>query len=91
MSSRAEAAGPRVVVYTTDWCGYCERAKSLLELRGVDYVEERIPRADGPGRLRDAVPAARTFPQIVIDGEPVGGYHELVALDRAGRLASLRS
>lgn len=82
----------RVVVYTTDWCGHCERAKTLLEIRGVEFVEERIPRSvAGRRRLAEIVSEARTFPQIVIDGHAIGGYDALVALDREGRLESLTS
>jgi glutaredoxin 3 len=80
----------RVVVYTTDFCGWCERAKSLLTARGVPFQEVWLPRTpEGRERLAEAAPLARSFPQIVIDGEPVGGYSELVARDRDGRLATL--
>lgn len=79
--------GPGVVVYTTDFCGWCERAKELLAARGIAYREERIPRTpEGRERLEAIVPGARSFPQIVIDGRTVGGYRELVDLDRAGEL-----
>lgn len=78
---------PRVVVYTTDFCGFCERAKTLLEARGVPFREERVPRtAEGRIRLSEVDPTARTFPLIVVDGEPIGGYADLVDLDRAGGL-----
>lgn len=80
----------RVVVYTTDYCGWCERAKSLLAARGVRYREVWLPRTpDGWQRLAEAAPSARSFPQIVIDGELVGGYTDLVARDREGSLAGL--
>ena len=82
--------GERVVVYTTDYCGWCERAKSLLAARGVPFREVWLPRTpDGRERLAEAAPFARSFPQILIDGEPVGGYAELVARDREGALAGL--
>jgi glutaredoxin 3 len=80
---------PQVVLYTTDWCPYCARARSLLETKGVAYTEIDV----------DAVPGARdemlargggdTLPQIFIDGRPVGGSDELHALDAAGRLDPL--
>lgn len=80
----------RVVVYTTDFCGWCERAKSLLAARGVRYREVWLPRTpEGRDRLAEAAPLARSFPQIVIDGEVLGGYRELVERDRAGELAEL--
>jgi glutaredoxin 3 len=82
--------GDRVVVYTTDYCGWCERAKSLLAARGVRFREVWLPRTpEGRERLAEAAPTARSFPQILIDGELVGGYLDLVARDREGSLASL--
>ena len=78
---------PRVVVYTTDHCSWCLRAKALLERRGIPYREEWIPRtAEGRARLARAVPGARSFPQIVIDDEPVGGFQDLLERERLGRL-----
>ena len=80
----------RVVVYTTDPCGWCERAKSLLAARGVRFREVWLPRTqEGRERLHEVAPFARSFPQIVIDGEVVGGYRELVERDRIGELSEL--
>ena len=80
----------RVVVYTTDYCGYCDRAKSLLSARGVRFREVWLPRTpEGRERLAEAAPSARSFPQILIDGELVGGYRELVQRDREGTLTRL--
>ena len=85
--SDRDRPAPRVVVYTTDFCGFCERAKSLLDARGIEFREERVPRtAEGRERLAEVAPYARTFPQIVIDGVPIGGYADLVDLDRDGEL-----
>jgi glutaredoxin 3 len=73
-------------MYTTRWCGYCVRAKALLQSRGVEYEEIQL---DGdPGfrqRLFDLT-GGWTVPQILIDGEPIGGYTELWRLDRDGDL-----
>ena len=77
---------PRIQVYTTPWCGYCVRAKILLEERGLDY--EEIP-LDADARFRERLhelTGGWTVPQIVIDGKPIGGYTELWRLDRDGRL-----
>lgn len=83
---------PRVIVYTTDFCSFCVRAKMLLDARRVVFREEHLPATPASrDRLRNLHPTARTFPQIVIDGEVLGGYHELVALDRAGGLTKLAS
>jgi len=76
----------RVRVYSTRWCGYCVRAKALLESRGIEY--EEISLDDDPEfrqKLFDLT-CGWTVPQIVIDGRPIGGYTELWRLDRDGRL-----
>jgi glutaredoxin 3 len=80
----------KVEMYTTMWCGYCARARSLLQRKGVDFEDidldvdtskrtEMVQRASG----------RTTVPQIFIDGMHVGGSDELVALDRAGKLDPL--
>ena len=76
-------------MYTTDWCGYCDRARQLLERRGLPYEEVRI---DVDPRFRQRLletTGGWTVPQIVIDDEPIGGYTELAALDRAGAFDEL--
>jgi glutaredoxin 3 len=76
----------RVRVYSTRWCGYCVRAKALLESRGIEY--EEISLDDDPAfrqRLFDLT-GGWTVPQILIDGRPIGGYTELWRLDRDGLL-----
>ena len=78
-----------VQMYTTRWCGYCVRAKTLLESRGIEFNE--IVLDDDPEfrrRLIDLT-GSWTVPQIVIDGRPIGGYTELWQLDRAGELERL--
>jgi glutaredoxin 3 len=76
----------QITIYTTRWCGYCVRAKALLESRGLPYEEVSLD--DNP-RFREhllELTGGWTVPQIVIDGRPIGGYAELWALDRAGGL-----
>ena len=76
-------------MYTTRWCGYCVRAKTLLESRGISF--EEISLDDDPDfrrRLLDLT-GEWTVPQIVIDGRPIGGYTELWQLDRSGELEHL--
>jgi glutaredoxin 3 len=76
----------RIQMYTTRWCGYCVRAKVLLDTKGVPY--EEISLDDDPGfreRL-EALTGGWTVPQILIDGRPIGGYTELWRLDREGAL-----
>ena len=73
-------------MYTTRWCGYCVRAKSLLESKGLDFEEINVD--DDPAfrqKLFDLT-GGWTVPQILIDGDPIGGYTELWRLDREGGL-----
>jgi glutaredoxin 3 len=79
----------RIQVYTTHWCGYCVRAKALLDGKGLAY--EEILLDDDPHfrqRLQELT-GGSTVPQILIDGTPIGGYTELWRLDRDGRLDEL--
>ena len=80
----------RVTVFTTEPCGYCRTAKALLDRRGISYEEVNLAKdADGRAELV-AKTGMMTFPQVIIDGAPLGGFQELAAADRAGRLADLR-
>jgi glutaredoxin 3 len=76
-------------MYTTRWCGYCTRAKVLLEAKDIAF--EEISLDDDPAFRRKLVDLTGgwTVPQILIDGRPIGGYTELRELDRAGRLEKL--
>jgi len=79
----------RIQMYTTRWCGYCARAKTLLESRGIPYEEIHL---DDDPRFRATLQERTggwTVPQILIDERPIGGYTELWRLDRDGRLADL--
>lgn len=77
----------QVTVYTTEPCGYCRVAKALLNKRGVRYQEVNLAK-DPEGRAELVrLTGMMTFPQVVIDGKTIGGYQELVALDREGGLA----
>jgi glutaredoxin 3 len=80
----------RIVLYTTDFCGYCRAAKQLLLRKGVDFEEVDVG-ADHELRINMVHRAGgrRTVPQIFIDGAPIGGYLELVQLERDGRLDKL--
>jgi glutaredoxin 3 len=77
----------RITVYTTEPCGYCRVAKALLQKRNVPFAEVNLAK-DPAGRSELVrLTGMMTFPQVVIDGEPIGGYQELVRADRSGRLA----
>jgi glutaredoxin 3 len=76
-----------VEMYTTMFCPYCSRARTLLERKGVDFTEIDI--MEEPGRRDEMIRRAggrRTVPQIFINGEHIGGCDDMVALDRAGSL-----
>lgn len=78
-----------VVVYCTEFCPYCVRAKHLLESKGVPFKEVDV--TDDPGKrkwLAD-VTRQRTVPQVFINGKPVGGFDDLARLNRAGQLDRL--
>jgi glutaredoxin 3 len=78
-----------VMVYTTDHCSLCVSAKKLLERRGIDYQEINLARdADSRAQL-SRMTGMFTFPQIVIGGQSIGGFAELLAADREGRLGEL--
>jgi glutaredoxin 3 len=78
-----------IIIYTTDRCSLCTSAKTLLERRGISYQEVNLARdPDGRAELQ-RVTGMFSFPQIVIDGETLGGFSELLAADREGRLSEL--
>jgi glutaredoxin 3 len=80
----------KVEIYTNPWCGYCARAKNLLQSKGVDYVEIDVEAE--PRRRPEMVQRAnggRTVPQIFIDDRHVGGSDDLHALDARGELDPL--
>ncbi len=78
-----------VIVYTTDHCSFCSTAKALLAKRGIEYEEVNLARdPDGREALSNKT-GMITFPQIVIAGETLGGFDQLLAADRDGRLNQL--
>jgi glutaredoxin 3 len=79
----------RIRMYTTRWCGYCVRAKALLDARGLAYEEIKLD--DDPAFRAHLLELTGgwTVPQILIDGAPIGGFAELWALERSGGLDRL--
>ena len=79
----------QIRLYTTDPCGFCRSAKSLLESRGVDYVEVNLAK-DPVGRAELVeLTGQLTFPQIVVGQRSIGGFRELLEADREGLLQDL--
>jgi glutaredoxin 3 len=87
--SRVESVS-EVVMYSTNWCGYCQRARNLFERKGVALREIKLD--DEPDQrplMLQRTGGQRTVPQIFIGDLHVGGYDELAALDRSGELNKL--
>ncbi|MBV9344389.1 MAG: glutaredoxin 3 [Gammaproteobacteria bacterium] len=79
----------KVVMYATDWCGYCARARALLTRKGVAFEEidvDVVPSAYQEMREKSG---RGSVPQIFIGGEPIGGCDELLALESQGRLDAM--
>lgn len=76
---------PEVVMYTAGWCGFCARARALLERKGVAFREID---AEDPEQRAEMIERSgqRSVPQIFIGLRHVGGYEELYALERSGGL-----
>jgi glutaredoxin 3 len=80
----------QVEIYTKDWCGYCTRAKRLLQNKGVEFAEYDIT-LGGPQRVEmiDRANGRSSVPQVFIDGVHVGGSDDLAALDASGKLDTM--
>jgi glutaredoxin 3 len=79
----------QVTLYTTEACPFCTSAKALLAKRGIAYEEINLARdPDSRAKLQKRT-GMFTFPQIVIGEQALGGFTELLAADRAGRLTEL--
>ncbi len=76
----------RIEIYTTRWCGYCVRAKALLDEKGIEYDEISLDGNPAFRRKLQELTGGWTVPQILIDGTPIGGYAELWRLDKSGQL-----
>jgi glutaredoxin 3 len=82
-------AAPDVRIYTTTFCGYCVAAKRLLGARGVAYEEIDVTGDHAKRAWLVEATRRRTVPQIFIHDQAIGGYEELAALDRQGKLKEL--
>ncbi|OIR19380.1 glutaredoxin-3 [mine drainage metagenome] len=80
----------KIVMYCTEVCPYCVRAEQLLQRKGIKDIEKI--RIDLQPELREVMIAKtgrRTVPQIFINGDHVGGFDDMAALDRAGKLDAM--
>ena len=67
----------KAVVWSKDHCPFCDQAKSLLKLKGIEFEEKKIGHGYTREQLLEAVPDARTVPQIFLDDRLIGGFTEL--------------
>lgn len=79
----------KIEIYTTPFCGYCARAKSLLDRKGAEYEETDVMMDDKKRTEMRARANRTTVPQIFINGEHIGGSDDLAALEQAGKLDAL--
>lgn len=82
----------KIEIYSTGMCGYCVAAKNLLTARHLRWDEYRVDR--DPARYAEMLARAaqrRSVPQIFIDDRHIGGYEELLALERSGGLEPLQA
>ena len=80
---------PKVQIYSTTWCPYCDAAKSLLETKGVSYDEIDVTDPNLRMEMMQRANGRRTVPQIFVGGTHIGGYDDLAALERRGQLDPL--
>jgi glutaredoxin 3 len=67
----------KAIVWSKDQCPFCVQAKALLESKGIEYEERNVSKDWTKEQLLEAVPTARTLPQIFLDEDHVGGFNEL--------------
>ena len=79
----------RIIMYGTDWCGYCARARRLLDVKGAPYEEIDVDVVAGARQEMQAKSGRSTLPQIFINDQHIGGADDLYALDAEGRLDPL--
>jgi glutaredoxin 3 len=77
---------PKVEIYTTHWCPYCDAAKHLLERKGFAYEERDAQSQEGRQEMIQRAHGRRTVPQIFVDEKHLGGYDDLAALERDNKL-----
>ena len=79
-----------ILMYSTAWCPYCVRARRLLDTKGVTYTDIRLDEfPERRAEMEERAHGRTSVPQIFIDGQHVGGFDDLSALDMDGRLDSM--
>jgi glutaredoxin 3 len=80
---------PKVEIYTTQWCPYCHAAKALFEDKQVAVEEIDAQQPEVRMAMIQRAHGRRTVPQVFVNDTHLGGYHDVSALDRAGKLAPM--
>ncbi|OOG21040.1 glutaredoxin 3 [Thioalkalivibrio denitrificans] len=88
MSNSVSTLAP-VVIYTSGFCPYCGWARRMLSDKGVDYQEIRVDRDPDQRAVMESRSGRTSVPQIFVGDFHVGGYDDMAAMDRAGRLDPL--
>ncbi len=89
MTGPARAADPRITLYATAWCGYCAAARALLHQKGMEFTEIDVD--EDPKRREEMIARSgrRTVPQVFVGDQHIGGYDDLKALERSGKLGAV--
>jgi glutaredoxin 3 len=88
-NGKPDASANGVTLYTTEPCGFCRQAKSLLESRGVKFKEVNLAKNPEGRASLVALTGQMTFPQVLIGKVSIGGFRELLEADRDGVLSDL--
>ena len=80
---------PKVEIYVKTTCGYCFRARRLLDAKGVEPIEHVVDSGETRHEMVERAGGRMTVPQIFIDGSHIGGCDDLFRLDRTGKLDEL--
>lgn len=85
-------AHPSIVIYSTNYCPYCDRAKMLLDSKGLTYTEIDVTEDESlRAEMVEKAEGRRTVPQIFINNTPIGGFDDLAAKNQSGELEVLLS
>ena len=78
---------PEIIMYGTEYCSYCAAARMLLTKKGLNFTDILVSSDDEKRREMERLSGGgKTVPQIFIDGQPIGGFDQLYALDKDGQL-----
>ncbi|MCP4000837.1 MAG: glutaredoxin 3 [Gammaproteobacteria bacterium] len=79
----------KVIMYTTPWCGYCSAARTLLQSKNIEFEEIDVGRDSELRQKMTDKSNGTTVPQIFINGQPIGGYTDMAAMNEQGKLDEL--